>query len=173
MLQNHRADRKANCTQSYTDNRYTQPMHMSYPNGVSSFNKFVSNRPAYVNPYELNKKKNELGPVSLPSYEDNHTYEAQPTLNGTNLQQSLSLTSDMYEQKFPGGMRNINIESALQQHEYDPYRTGRGQRQLTEQTFNRFSYLPYNPQNPNNLVWSDNMPRGGHATRKTENEDEN
>ena len=64
--------------------------------------------------------------------------------------------------RFPGCVRNVNIESSLLQHEITKTP---GQRELTQQDFNRWTHLPFDPQDPKHIVWKDNMPRGGFSTR--------
>ena len=67
-----------------------------------------------------------------------------------------------YHEKFPGRMRNVNIENSLLQKEMTHIP---GQRGTTGKEINRFEQLPFNPQDPRHIVWTDNMPRGGYATR--------
>lgn len=63
---------------------------------------------------------------------------------------------------FADNIRDVNVESSLLQRELTHLP---GQRQLTQGEVNRFEYLPFDPQNPDRLVWADDMPRNGYATR--------
>ena len=77
-------------------------------------------------------------------------------------------------EKYPGKVRNIGVESYLihQKIENYPEHTGSAsmlrnekQKKIVEKEINRFTPLPYNPQDTRHIVWSDNMPRGGYSTR--------
>lgn len=109
----------------------------------------------YVNKYECDAKQNSLGmlykTVNCGCYQQNNQ-----------LLENIGLTVDMLNEKFPGDIRNVNIESVFNQQEMTNFP---GQRELTEIEMNRFILLQFNPQNVNNIVWSDNMPRGGYSTR--------
>lgn len=72
----------------------------------------------------------------------------------------------LIQDSFPSHIRNINVESDLMQ-QFSTHLPGQ-KKELFNQ--HRFDYLPFNPQDPNHLVWIDNMPRGGYATRTAREE---
>ena len=108
----------------------------------------------YHNPYEYGAKQNQLGQLNRPI--DNVMYNNNP-----NMLNEMGLTKDKFSERFPGQIRNINIESSLIQKEPTHFP---GQRDITEKENDRFELLPFDPQDPNHIVWPD-MPRGGHPTR--------
>lgn len=109
----------------------------------------------YYNPYEYGSKQNSLPPIYKQPYRG-------PYSNNSEMLNNMGLSEDMYYEKFPGQMRNINVESSLLQKEMTHIP---GQRQITQKEIDRFELLPFDPQDPKHIVWSDNMPRGGYATR--------
>ena len=58
-------------------------------------------------------------------------------------------------------VRDIDVESFFKQTEI----RNPGQKKLVESEVNRFDYLPFGNPNPDNIVWADNLPRGGISTR--------
>ncbi len=108
---------------------------------------------AYHNPYEYGSKQNSHGyltkaPIVGPYQNDLPMFEnVEPNKN--------------YQSQFPG-IRNVNVESQLKQREMTHFP---GQREITETELDRFNLLPFDPQDTRHLVWRDNMPRGGFATR--------
>lgn len=106
---------------------------------------------SYYNPYELSKQR-QTGQL-YNNY--NTTYTCDDSLD------KIGLTKQAYDERFPGEVRNINVESSLLQNA-----TTRlpGSRSITSREVNRFTQLPFNPQDPKHIVWGD-MPRGGFPTR--------
>ena len=105
----------------------------------------------YYNPYELSKQT-QTGQL----YNNYHTeYAYDDSLD------KIGLTKKAYDERFPGEVRNINVESSLLQNA-----TTRlpGSRSVTSKEVNRFTHLPFDPQDPKHIVWGD-MPRGGFPTR--------
>jgi hypothetical protein len=109
----------------------------------------------YYNPYEYGAKQNELGSVYKPTY-------TGPYNNNPDLLQEMGLSDSLYWERFPGDIRNVNLESSLLQREMTHIP---GQRELTEKEINRFELLPFDPQDTRHIIWRDNMPRGGYPTR--------
>ncbi len=109
----------------------------------------------YYNPYEYGAKQNSLPPIYKQPYHG-------PYYNDTNILNNMGVPENAYHEKFPGRMRNVNIENSLLQKEMTHIP---GQRGTTGKEINRFEQLPFNPQDPRHIVWTDNMPRGGYATR--------
>lgn len=107
----------------------------------------------YYNPYECGSRQQSLGPMYNKVYTGN--YDIDPALLN-----HLGIPKNMHQEEFPGKVRNINVESSLIQSE-----SGRTSGQRHEREQDRFNLLPFNPQNPDNIVWKDNMPRGGYLTR--------
>jgi hypothetical protein len=111
----------------------------------------------YCNPYEYGSRQNELGSVYKPTYTGPYTVDNNPDLLS-----EIGLSENLYFEKFPGDVRNVNVESTLLQKELTH---GPGQRRLTETELNRFELLPFDPQDVRHIVWKDNMPRNGYPTR--------
>lgn len=95
------------------------------------------NMNCYKNPYEIGSKQNSYGMIYM-QHIDNSEYD---------------------NEKFPGCIRNVNVESSLLQSGASKMP---GQRNLTQCENNRFAYTPFCHRN---AVWNDDMPRGGYATR--------
>lgn len=110
---------------------------------------------AYYNPYEVGARQNEFGSLYKPTYTG--PYNVKPDLLA-----DIGLDNRMYWEKFPGDVRNVNVESLLYQGEMTHIP---GQREVTEKEINRFELLPFDPQDTRHIVWKDNMPRGGYPTR--------
>ena len=108
----------------------------------------------YHNPYEYGAKQNQIGQLNKPLGKIN--YESDPSILSR-----MGLSQPNLYAKFPGHIRNVDVESSLLQQEATHLP---GQREVTQTNYDRFQYLPYDPQDPNHIVWSD-MPRGGHPTR--------
>lgn len=113
------------------------------------------NSTSYYNPYEYGSKQNQLPPTHHIPYTG--PYENNPTISGP-----MGLTDNLYSEKFPGKVRNVNVESTLMQREMTHLP---GQREITESEVNRFELLPFDPQDTKHIVWTDNMPRGGYSSR--------
>lgn len=109
----------------------------------------------YYNPYEYGSGQKSMGMLYKKPFDG-------PYDNSGISSDQLGLSQNMYDEKFPGHIRNVNIESSLLQHEITKIP---GQRTLTQQDFDRWNLLPFNPQDPKHIVWKDNMPRGGYPTR--------
>ena len=116
---------------------------------------FTQYRNTYHNPYEIGSRQNEFGSLYKPTY-------TGPYNNSPDLLDEMGLSSSLYEETFPGDIRNVNLESSLLQREATHFP---GQRELTERELNRFELLPYDPQDTRHIIWKDNMPRGGYPTR--------
>lgn len=110
---------------------------------------------SYYNPYEYGSKQNEFGSIYKPTY-------TGPYQNDSGMLNEMGISEQMYQETFPGLIRNVNIESTLLQKELTH---GPGQRDITERGFNRFELLPFDPQDHKHIVWRDDMPRGGYPTR--------
>lgn len=89
----------------------------------------------YHNPYEYGSKQNIL------DTRDRFTYDIDFV---------------------PNVKKEIDIENFLRSCNNPDLST---KKSVTEMEAYRFNQLPFNPQNVDNIVWSDNMPRGGYATR--------
>lgn len=127
-----------------------------YNNNVSTRNgKKSTNNVPYYNSYEVGARQDELGSLYKPTYTG--PYNARPDLLA-----DIGLDNRMYWEKFPGAVRNVNVESLLYQGEMTHLP---GQRNLTQTEINRFELLPFDPQDTKHIVWTDNMPRGGYPTR--------
>ena len=110
---------------------------------------------AYYNSYEVGARQNELGSLYKPTY-------TGPYNVGSELLADIGLDNRMYWEKFPGDVRNVNVESLLYQGETTHIP---GQKEVTEKEINRFEMLPFDPQDTRHILWKDNMPRGGYPTR--------
>lgn len=132
------------------DTQYLAPMQAHHETNQNQIRN-LDNIPNYHNPYEYGAKQNPLPPQYKPIYSG--PYNVDPAVlkhMGTN-----NVT-------MPDHIRNINIESSLLQQESTHLP---GQREITETEKNRFELLPFDPQDHKHIVWTDNMPRGGYATR--------
>ena len=110
----------------------------------------------YYNPYECGSRQKSLGPM----YKDTYT---GPYYNDPVILNHMGIPQNMHQEEFPGKVRNINVESSLMQKETTHIP---GQRKIMEREYDRFDILPStNHQDPSHIVWKDNMPRGGYATR--------
>lgn len=108
----------------------------------------------YYNPYEYGARQNQLGQLNKP--------DPKPLYNNDmDILNKMGIARDNADLKFPGNIRNVDIESSLLQKEATHLP---GQREITQKDFNRFQYLPFDPQDPNHIVWND-IPRGGLPTR--------
>lgn len=105
----------------------------------------------YHNPYECGSKQNILKPTIITPYTGNYTNDP------AYLQQM-----GIHSSATPEHIRNVDVESSFFQRELTHLP---GQREITEKNYNRFDMLPFDPQDTRHIVWSDNMPRGGYATR--------
>lgn len=114
-----------------------------------------SNTREYHNPYEYGAKQNLLPPNKLETY-------IGPYDSDSKIMTDMGLSGNMYLEKFPGEIRNVNVESSLLQREMTHLP---GQRELTSKEIDRFNLLPFDPQDHRHIVWTDNMPRGGYPTR--------
>jgi hypothetical protein len=109
----------------------------------------------FHNPYECGAPQNILPSNQREIHFNNYQLVDENRDN-------LGLSNEMYHQKFPGQVRNVNIESSLMQPETTHIP---GQNVLTDREVDRFESLHFDPQNHRHLVWTDGMPRGGYATR--------
>lgn len=107
----------------------------------------------YHNPYEYGSRQN-----SLNTFRDFEFLAPQDTTRSSLEEMGMSEVS--YCEKFPGAIRNVNVESSLLQRELTH---GPGQRNISE--INRFELLPFDPQDTRHIIWKDNMPRGGYSSR--------
>lgn len=106
------------------------------------------------NQYLYDGVQNNVGPLFLKPYHGKYDVR--------NACEDLGISNDMCYEQFPGEIRNVNIESYLLQQEMTKIP---GQRIITDKEIDRFERLPFNPQDHRHIVWPDNMPRGGYATR--------
>lgn len=156
--------------QAYLERVKASKMKIEQPNakycmsvGMSRYNSnypinaghFIGKNPDYVNPYEYGGKQNEMGSIYKSSYDGPYSLDRQ-TMD------EMGMNSNVYKERFPGEIRNVNVESVLWQQvpTHLP-----GQRKLTEKEINRFDLLPFDPQDTRHIVWCDDMPRGGYPTR--------
>lgn len=109
----------------------------------------------YHNPYEYGARQNEFGALHKPYYTGPYQINEQ-------MSTQMGLPDPLYLEQFPGAIRNVNVESFLYQSENTHLP---GQRNLTQKEINRFELLPFDPQDVRHIVFEDNMPRGGYATR--------
>lgn len=143
-----------------TKNRFNNPGSFNQENSFTSANQSsngidFSGTTHYKNPYEYGGRDNSIGPMYKQPY-------LGPYENNASSCSDLGLTSNMCGEQFPGSIRNINVESSLLQNESTHIP---GQRKITESDYNRFELLPFDPQDHRHIVWKDDMPRGGYATR--------
>ena len=108
----------------------------------------------YNNPYEYGAKQDIAEPNYLSPYYGDYMHNPE-------LIDKMALREN-YLEKFPRDIRNVNIETSLLQQETTHLP---GQRKLTERETDRFNLLPFDPQDHRHILWQDNMPRGGYATR--------
>lgn len=108
-----------------------------------------------------NRKNNSHNPYSYGAPQ-NSLDSRYADVRNRNFQPSDDMTNVFFMERFPGDVRNVNVESVLLQKENTKLR---GQRDITEYEINRFNYLPFDPQDHRHIVWTDGMPRGGVATR--------
>lgn len=144
-----RMPKKSQQTMDRTNNISQHSNQFKFPDEIGNF---TNN---YHNPYEHGAKQNSMGSIYKKPYNGPYNNEAITA-------RDLGLSDELYAEKFPGHVRNVNIESSLLQHEMTHLP---GQRALTQKDFNRFELLPYDPQDHKHIVWKDNMPRGGYSTR--------
>lgn len=111
----------------------------------------------YINPYESGSRQNILPAINRDVFASPTTYQID-----NNIKSDLQIDDDFLNDRYPGEIRNIGIESLLLQ---SASTKTPGQRRLFDRPIDRFQYLPFNPQNPEHIVWSDDMPRSGYATR--------
>lgn len=100
--------------------------------------KIINQDTKYYNPYEYGPKQKLLPPQ----------YIRNTPINKIN--------------EYTDHIRNIDVESALQQKECVKIP---GQKKVMQKEMNRFHLLPYDAQDPKHIVWFDGMPRGGYSTR--------
>lgn len=110
---------------------------------------------SYYNPYQYGGNKKGLGMLYKPNYVGPYDVQKDVVKN-------MGLASNIYQEKFPNEIRNVNLESVLVQSENTHIP---GQRVVTEKEINRFNMLPFDPQDTRHIIWFDQMPRGGYATR--------
>jgi hypothetical protein len=137
----------------YDLSKFYQPQ--SNQSTQTTLSRDVDNFKNFHNPYSYGAKQNEFGSIYKPTYTG--PYNVQP-----DLLTEMGIADNLYWEKFPGDVRNVNVESSLLQRELTH---GPGQRELTEREVNRFEMLPFDPQDTRHIIWRDNMPRGGYPTR--------
>ena len=135
-------------------NFYKRDIRVNQPDQNNMQKIFKKSDYDYFNPYEYGAKQNILQPLDP---RNNYNYQ-----NSSEMLNRMGLNQNSYQQKFPGQVRNVDLESCLQQREQTHLP---GQREITDKEINRFNLLPFNPQDHNHIVWNDNMPRGGYSTR--------
>ena len=125
------------------------------PSLTCSFGDKVNQNSNYINPYEYGAKQNIMRQHQTQPY--NNIYN-----NNLNTLDTMGISKNMHSEYFPNNIRNVNIESSLLQREttHNPNQQG-----ITEKEVNRFELLPFDPQDHTHIVWTDNMPRSGYATR--------
>lgn len=110
---------------------------------------FLTSRPDYYNPYEHGPKQNVL-PAQYYS-QDNKYY------NDPDIMHKIGANDTLNDR-----VKNVNVESGLL-HSENSRIHGKGK--ITTNEIDRFNYLPFDPQDTNHIVWNDDMPQGGYATR--------
>lgn len=123
----------------------------------------------YFNPYEYGSRQNLLQSTFNQRVMENN-YEYKTNLNpipSQSVMNDLGLNNQIMSERFPGNIRNVDVESALI---HSPSFHFPGQRQSSSIAIDRFDLLPFDPQDINHLIWKDNMPRGGVPTRNDRNE---
>ena len=150
---------KAGLSKSYQTNHQTNTIQNTPEPGsrgsvATRYGKKMMNNDDYYNPYEYGARQNQLNVPMRDTY-------CGPYQNDTNMLDQLGLTQNLSNEKFPGQVRNVNVESYLLQGE--PTHLP-GQNEITQKDYNRFELLPFDPQDPKHIVWND-MPRGGYSTR--------
>lgn len=130
------------------------------PSVAINANKFLSTNPSFENKYQYGGRDTQLGPLYQSVYDGPYYFDKKTT-------EEMGMNSQIFSEKFPGEMRNVNVESILFQGELGKVP---GQRKLTEIDYNRFNLLPFDPQDTRHLIWNDEMPRGGYATRMDKKE---
>ena len=121
----------------------------------------------YFNPYEYGSRQNSMQSVFNQRTMQNDFQMAQTSLPTEDMINQLGLDQRSLNEKFPGNVRNIDVESALihTQSFHTP-----GQRQTSSVALDRFELLPFDPQDVNHIIWRDGMPRGGVPSRNDREE---
>lgn len=110
---------------------------------------------SYHNPYECGAPQ-DVGPSLM--HEPYHgPYSIDPII-----MDKMGASGDLFANVNDDHIRNVGMESLLLQKETTHLP---GQKKITENEINRFENLRYNPQDHRHLIWADDMPRGGYATR--------
>ncbi|BCS83076.1 hypothetical protein QLL95_gp1047 [Cotonvirus japonicus] len=110
----------------------------------------------YNNPYECGSRQNMLDNTILKPYTGPYNID-------DNLLQQMGINNNFHgKNPMNSNIRNVNIESSLLQKEMTHLP---GQRTISSQETDRFQLLPFDPQDHRHIVWTDDMPRGGYATR--------
>ncbi|AKI80197.1 hypothetical protein QJ850_gp502 [Acanthamoeba polyphaga mimivirus] len=114
----------------------------------------IGKKAQFNNPYDYGSKQNSFENVFQKPCNDPYVYDNN-MLNQLNI-------NEIPNNLRPNDLRNVDVESSLLQREsvHLP-----GQRNISEREFNRWNMLPFDPQDHRHIVWEDNMPRGGYATR--------
>ena len=157
--------------------QYPQHSHNSFlDRQLSSCHVDHSNDNSWKNSTTRSGKKTALSQVQNPVYHNPYEYGTSQTMldsqylepfNGPyhidiKMVNNSGLTPESIMDGNNNMTRNINVENKLL---YQENTRVPGQKSLLQQETNRFTSLPFNPQNPSNIVWKDDMPRNGIATR--------
>jgi len=110
---------------------------------------------SYFNPYEYGARQEPQQTLYQDVY--NGSYTADPVVLN-----HMGLPRNMHQERFPTGIRNVDVESSLIHKE--PSRVP-GQKKIMEKEYDRFNLLPFDPQDHTHIVWKDDMPRGGYSSR--------
>lgn len=113
---------------------------------------FMNQVPNYYNPYEYDSKQILFPPQYRSQYLDEY-------YNDPDIMQTIGVKGD----HVVGNRKDVNIETGLL-HSENSRVCGKNNKLLTDQ-IDRFDYLPFDAQDPSHIVWNDDMPRGGYATR--------
>lgn len=135
---------------------------LSIPSSDTRIGKKSTN---YFNPYEYGARQNPLQSVFNQRAMQNDFQFMNDQRPSADMMQQLGLNKSVMDERFPGDIRNVDVESALIHSQL--FHTS-GQRE--SRALNRFEQLPFDPQDVNRLIWKDGMPRGGYSSRNDRDE---
>lgn len=142
----------ANSLNNFRNNAFDANVFEPGSRGATSTR--IGKKAQFNNPYDYGSKQNSFENVFQKPCNDPYVYDNN-MLNQLNI-------NEVPNNLRPNDLRNVDVESSLLQREsvHLP-----GQRNISEREFNRWNMLPFDPQDHRHIVWEDNMPRGGYATR--------
>ena len=121
----------------------------------TNLGKKKTNNLDYYNPYEYSGKQQEFGMLER----DIHL---GPYGINEDLLDYMGIDAQEYIERFPNGIRNVNVESAMKYGEIsrNPKQSG-----LSMVELNRFNFLPWDPQDYRHIIRPDGYPQAGINTR--------